>query len=210
MTARYTTLTSHSMWKETRLRCRQTPYPNLGPDGWTTAEPIEFLPDVNAGYDSPAIAMVPYRGGVVAWGGGPYAQNVRWTSAPAPTLSNGRATHEPPFFCPPNNYFRLRADYWDPDGDIVQWPQEDAVRVFGEFLFSNNPPGYQYAVEYPQDPATIIQLSGNGFSGTVTVNDCLDFGPAEWVDVTLTIWDAAQNESLNSVTMRVTKPEGAD
>jgi hypothetical protein len=154
--------------------------------------------------------MVPYREGVVVWGRGPYAQNVRWTSAPAPTLSNGRATHEPPFFCLPNNYFRLRADYWDPDGDIVQWPQEDAVRVFGEFLFSNNPPGYQYAVEYPQDPATIIQLSGNGFSGTVTVNDCLYFGPAEWVDVTLTIWDAAQNESLNSVTMRVTKPEGAD
>ena len=186
-------------------RYRQTPYPNLGLDGWTTAEQIESIPDNNPDYIyEPEIAMVPYREGVVVWSDGPYAQNVRWTSAPAPTLSNGRSTHVPSSaFCTPNNYFRLQADYWDPDGDIAS----STVRVFVELFWSNSTPGFQQAYE---SESTYNQVSGSGFSGTVTANNCIHFGSAEWVDVTLTIWDAAQNESLNSVTMRVDKPIGAN
>ena len=78
-------------------------------------------------------------------------------------------------FCPLGNYFRLRADSWDPDGDVVASPQKDAVRVFVEIFWSNDSPGFQRAYE---SEYTDNQVSGNGFSGTVTANNCIGFGAA--------------------------------
>jgi hypothetical protein len=81
------------------------------------------------------------------------------------------------------------------------------VRIFVEIRFNNLTTGFPqvYESEYIYN-----QVSGNGFSGTVTANPCLYFGAADWADVSLTIWDTAENESLNEVTMRVTKPAGAN
>ncbi len=184
------------------------PYPNLSLDGWRTAERLERF---TGGASNPHVAMDSNRDGVVVFdaGAGPYGQSTRWTFAGAPTLSNPRVTHVPSsVWCLPNNYFRFQADYYDPDGDVVG---TSAVRVFVDVLYDNhveNLGGFPSDI-YESEPV-YNQLSGSGFSGTITANNCRYFGAAEWADVSLTIRDAAGNESHNTVTMRVDKPAGAN
>jgi hypothetical protein len=59
-----------------------------------------------------------------------------------------------------------------------------------------------------ESPAEFTTFDGDGFRGTVTVGDCLTFGNAVWVDVTLMIVDEAGSQS-NGLTARIDRPEGA-
>jgi hypothetical protein len=59
---------------------------------------------------------------------------------------------------------------------------------------------------YFSDPV-FNTITGDGFTGTVTADNCLAFFGASWADITLTIWDDAQNQS-NSVTRRANNPGG--
>lgn len=99
----------------------------------------------------------------------------------------------------PGSTFEYKVDYTDPDGDVTS----DGTRVFVYGLFSNGP-----AFSY-ESPGPFNIVSGNGFTGSVSAFNCLQFGPAIWVDITITIHDAIGHVS-NSLTVRLPKPAGAE
>ena len=87
--------------------------------------------------------------------------------------------------------FVYRADYVDLTGDVSS---NAVVRV--NLRFSDGGTD-----AYISDPF-FNTITGDGFSGTVTADNCLNPGSSSWVDVTLTIQDDAGNQS-NPVTRRL-------
>jgi hypothetical protein len=99
----------------------------------------------------------------------------------------------------PGSTFEYKVDYTDPDGDVTS----DGTRVFVYGLFSNGPT-FSY-----ESPSYVNIVSGNGSTGSVSAFNCLQFGPASWADITITIHDAIGHVS-NSMTVRLPKPAGAE
>ena len=119
--------------------------------------------------------------------------------APNPVLSNMAVpVITSPGSCglPETSGIRYQADYTDPDGDI---DSDIPVQVY--LQWSNG--GTQTYISEP----IYNTITGNGYSGSVSAHNCLAFGGASYVDVTLTIWDASGNVS-NSVTRRAENPGG--
>ena len=95
---------------------------------------------------------------------------------------------------PNTSRYIYKADYVDENGDVSA-----SAEVKVDLVFSNGT-----SDSYISAPV-YNTITGDGFSGTVTADNCLAFGSASWVDVTLTIRDDALNQS-NSVTRRAYNP----
>jgi len=95
--------------------------------------------------------------------------------------------------------FRLQVDYEDVNGDVTQ----SGTHLVTDTCWSDGscaPP-----VEYV---SANLGIAGDGFLGSIDFYTCLSYGETDWADVTITIWDAADNES-NPATTRIPRPAGA-
>jgi hypothetical protein len=118
-----------------------------------------------------------------------------------PTISNPRSSFVTINQCGIANNSRIQytVDYVDPDGDV----DSSSVKVRVSLAFSDGG-----SSSYVSDPQ-FNSVSGDGFSGSVTADNCILFGAATWADATLRVEDTAGNVS-NAVTTRVDKPAGAN
>lgn len=98
----------------------------------------------------------------------------------------------------PGSTFEYTVEYSDPDGDVTA----AGVRVFVALVFSTGD------TQSYESLGPFNTVTGDGFTGSVSVRNCVQFGNATWVAVSVTIEDASGNLS-NSLTIRIDKPEGA-
>ena len=91
----------------------------------------------------------------------------------------------------PGNLYIVTCDYSDPDGDMVA----NQARVRTVFIF---PSGATNVQEATLDP---INITGDGFNGTITVPLCINFGNNPNVNLTISFFDAeglpSNAETLN-------------
>jgi hypothetical protein len=99
---------------------------------------------------------------------------------------------------PDSSTFRYSVDYWDPDGDITA----AATRVFVNVQLSDG------SATFYESDSQFNTVTGDGFAGTVSADNCLSFGAATWAHVIVSIVDAAGHES-NAPTTVINKPGGA-
>ena len=101
---------------------------------------------------------------------------------------------------PNHSWYEYTFDYTDPNGDVT----EADTRVFVLVCWSN---GCQAVYE---SAPVFNTFNGDGFSGSITISNCLEFGISLWADITVEIWDASGTESVSPVTVRIQKPDGAN
>lgn len=94
--------------------------------------------------------------------------------------------------------FRYTVDYSDPDGDVTP----AGTRVMVDLVWSNG------VTQSYESLSQFNSITGDGFNGSVQAYNCLSFGNASWVAVSIAIEDADENLS-NSLTTRIDKPAGA-
>ena len=105
----------------------------------------------------------------------------------------------------PGSALEYKVDFTDPNGDVPPEAYAEELpggaRVFVGLEFSNGPTDSYESLSF------FNEVTGNGFAGTVGSINCLEFGIATWVDVTLTINDASGDVS-NSTDGTSTKATG--
>jgi hypothetical protein len=90
--------------------------------------------------------------------------------------------------------------YSDPDGDVTP----SGTRVF---LSSRDDSGFQG--DLIEIPGNELNVSGDGSTGVIVVEFCILFRAANWIAMSMVVWDAAENASdpIETITVR---PPGAD
>jgi len=160
--------------------------------------------------DNTAICENPdLRDGIQCRGPGGACVAGQCDNPDAPLLSNIQQTLITLNECglPGLSTFEYRVDFTDRNGDVPFEEYREVLaggaRVFVGIEFSNGPTDSYESLSY------FNQVTGNGSAGSVGALNCLQFGPAEWADITITIHDASGNVS-NSLTVPIPKPPGAD
>ena len=112
-------------------------------------------------------------------------EEVNENCLPNPVLSN-MAVPElvNPGACgmPNTSTYLYQADYSDPDGDV-----DSDIQAQVHLQWSTGG-----TTTYTSDPV-YNTITGDGYTGMVSLSNCLEFGSASWVDVTLTIWDESNH-----------------
>jgi hypothetical protein len=126
-------------------------------------------------------------------------------SPSAPMISNPQHQFILPYGqcgIPSYNRIQYTVDYSDSDGDV----NSSTVRVRVKLRFNNGGSSDRWDA-YVSTSANNT-TTGDGFSGTVTADNCIIFGSWSQVDVTLTVVDQAGNPG-DAVTWTIPKPAGA-
>jgi hypothetical protein len=96
--------------------------------------------------------------------------------------------------------YSYSVSYSDPDGDVTP----SGTRVF---LLSRDDSGFQG--DLIEIPGNELNMSGDGSTGVIVVEFCILFRAANWIAMSMVVWDAAENASdpIETITVR---PPGAN
>lgn len=101
---------------------------------------------------------------------------------------------------PGHTTYSYTVSYSDPDGDVTP----SGTRVFLSWRDGLGTMGGP--IEIPDDH---VLLSGDGSTGTIVVEFCLLFRAADWMAISMVVWDAAENAS-DPIEQVAVRPPGAD